>query len=199
MSDSVQQKLVSDIARGDRESLADFFQLRRFDLLAVILGKMGPGLRKKVEAEDIFQEVCTTALQSLDKVQITDAGPFGWLCEIADRRVIDQHRKFATGKRDSSLEKGIDGKSDDDIGLVNLLVASITLPSRAFSRHQKEFQLLQAMNGLPELQQQVLQLRYTEGKSSKEIAAEIGKSDGATRVLITRSLQKLKEAVGDVG
>lgn len=196
MSDSIQQKLVEEIANGNRESLAEFFQIRRFDLLAVILSKMGPGLRTKVEAEDIFQEVCTTALQSLDKVQITDAGPFGWLCEIADRRIIDQQRKFAAGKRDSSKETGIHGSDDDDIGLVNLLVASITSPSSAFSRHQKEFKLIQAMKELPENQQQVLELRYSKGKSSKEIAVEIGKSDGATRVLITRSLQKLKEVLG---
>ncbi len=196
MSESIQQKLVEEIAKGNKESLAEFFQLRRFDLLAVILSKMGPGLRKKVEAEDIFQEVCSTAIQSLDSVQISDAGPFGWLCEIADRRIIDQQRKFAAGKRDSAREKGIHGKNDDDIGLVNLLVASITSPSRAFSRNQKEFKLVQAMKELPETQQQVLELRYSKGKSSKEIAAEIGKSDGATRVLITRSLQKLKEVLG---
>lgn len=196
MTDSIQKKLVDEIAQGNKESLAEFFQLRRFDLLAVILSKMGPALRTKVEAEDIFQEVCTTALQSLDKVQISDAGPFGWLCEIADRRIIDQQRKFAAGKRDASKETGIHGKSDDDVGLVNLLVASITSPSRAFSRHQKEFKLIQAMKELPENQQQVLELRYSKGKSSKEIAAEIGKSDGATRVLLTRSLQKLKEVLG---
>lgn len=196
MSDTQQQKLIEEIAKGNRESLAEFFQIRRFDLLAVILSKMGPGLRKKVEAEDIFQEVCSTALQSLDKVQISDAGPFGWLCEIADRRIIDQQRKFSAGKRDSARETGIHGKSDEDVGLVNLLVASITSPSRAFSRHQKEFQLIQAMKQLPENQQQVLELRYSQGKSSKEIAAEIGKSDGATRVLLTRSLQKLKEVMG---
>jgi len=196
MTEDTQEKLVEEIAKGNKDSLAEFFQLRRFDLLAVILSKMGPALRTKVEAEDIFQEVCTSALQSLDSVQITDAGPFGWLCEIAGRRVIDQQRKFASGKRDSSKETGIHGKSDEDVGLVNLLVASITSPSRAFSRHQKEFKLIEAMKELPETQQQVLELRYSQGKSNKEIAAAIGKSDGATRVLITRSLKKLKEVVG---
>lgn len=196
MTDDAQDKLVEEIANGNRDSLAKFFQLRRFDLLAVILSKMGPALRTKVEAEDIFQEVCTSALQSLGSVQITEAGPFGWLCEIADRRIIDQQRKFAAGKRDSSRETGIHGKSDEDIGLVNLLVASITSPSRVFSRHEKEFKLIQAMKELPETQQQVLELRYSKGQSSKEIAAAIGKSDRATRVLITRSLQKLKEILG---
>lgn len=195
MQDSTQQKLVDQIKEGDSDSLARFFEVRRSDLLAVILSKMGPALRTKVEAEDIFQEVCSTAVQSLHKVQISESGPFGWLCEIADRRIIDQQRKFAAGKRDSGRETGIHGKGEGDVGLVNLLVASITSPSRAFSRNQKEFKLIQAMKELPENQQQVLDLRYSKGKSSKEIAAEIGKSDGATRVLITRSLQKLKEVM----
>ena len=39
----------------------------------------------------------------------------------------------------------------------------------------------------------MLDLRYAKGKSTKEISKEIGKSDGATRVLLTRSLKKLKE------
>jgi RNA polymerase sigma-70 factor (ECF subfamily) len=73
-----------------------------------------------------------------------------------------------------------------------MLVASITSPSAAFSRKQKEFKLVEALNQLNEEQQNVLQMRYGQGLPSKEIASKIGKSDGATRVLITRSLKKLE-------
>ncbi len=187
------EELVEAIKNGDSDALVKYLELRRPDLLAVIFSKMGPGLKKKVEAEDIFQEICTTAFRSLKDIKFTDAGPFGWFCELADRRIIDEQRKFASQKRDSKKETGIHAKGDDDIGLVNLLVASITSPSRAFSRNQKEFQLIQAMEKLPENQQLVLDLRYAKGKSTKEISKEIGKSDGATRVLLTRSLKKLKE------
>jgi len=195
LSEIDESQLMAKIGGGCKDSLAEYIQFRRFDLMAVILSKMGPGLRKKVEAEDIYQDVCAAAVQSLGDVQITDAGPFGWICKIAERKIIDQQRKFSAAKRDSGKEVGIFGKSDEDIGLANLLASSMTSPSRVFSRDQKEFHLLQAMNGLPDTQRRVLELRYSEGKSSKEIASEIGKSDGATRVLLTRSLQSLKKAM----
>ncbi len=190
-------ELLEAIKNGDADSLIQYLELRRGDLLSVILSKMGPALQKKVEAEDIYQEICASAVRSADQIQFTQAGPFNWFCELADRRIVDEQRKFASLKRDSSRERGIHGKGDDDIGLVNLLVASITSPSRAFSRQQKEFHLLEAMEQLPDLQKQVLDLRYSQGKSSKQIAERIGKSDGATRVLLTRALKSLKKLLNE--
>lgn len=186
-------ELVEAIKKGDADSLIQYLEIRRGDLLSVILSKMGPALQKKVEAEDIYQEICANAVRSCDQVRFTDAGPFNWFCELADRRIVDEQRKFAAQKRDSSRERAIHAQGNNEIGLVNLLVASITSPSRAFSRQQKEFHLLEALDQLPDIQKRVLDLRYSEGKSSKQIAEAIGKSDGATRVLITRALQKLKE------
>jgi RNA polymerase sigma-70 factor (ECF subfamily) len=177
--------------------MADFIESRRQDLMVLILGKMGAGLRKKVEADDVYQEVCKTALESFQKVEFDERGPFGWLVGLIDRKVVDLKRKFETQKRDSSKEVGIHGSDSDRIGFVNLLVASITSPSKAFSRKQKEFQILEAMGNLTEEQQTVLNLRYAKGLSCKLIAEKIGKSDGATRVLISRSLTRLRDAVGD--
>jgi RNA polymerase sigma-70 factor (ECF subfamily) len=76
--------------------------------------------------------------------------------------------------------------------LINLLVASITSPSEAFSRQQREFKLLQALSQLPEQQQLALRLRYVDGLPSKQVAGQIGKSDGATRVLIARAIKRLE-------
>jgi RNA polymerase sigma-70 factor (ECF subfamily) len=39
-------------------------------------------------------------------------------------------------------------------------------------------------------------LRYVEGLPSKEIARRLGKTDGAVRVLLTRSLRRLQQLVG---
>ena len=53
--------------------------------------------------------------------------------------------------------------------------------------------MLNALDSLPEEARQAVRLRYVEGLPSKEIAEQLGKSDGAVRVLLTRSLQKLQE------
>lgn len=190
--------LLQRIASGETEAMAEYIQSRRGDLMAVILNKMGPALRARIEADDILQEVATTAVQSMDQLEFAERGPFGWLCEIAQRKVVDANRRFTASKRSAHGEVGIDApRGNADAGIANLLIASITSPSRAFSRDQKEFAVRVAMEQLPEDQQRVLMLRYSEGKSSRDIAREIGKSDGATRVLLSRALSRLREVVGD--
>ena len=69
----------------------------------------------------------------------------------------------------------------------------MTTPSGALSRDQREFRLLEALKNLPEESQTALRLRYVEGLPSKEIASQLGRTDGATRVLLTRSLARLQE------
>jgi len=193
-----ENELIERINQGDRNAMAEYIHFRRNDLLAVILNKMGMALRNKIEADDIYQEVATGAVQNMNQLDFTEKGPFGWLCEIAQRRIVDADRKFSAQKRARHKEIGIHGSPEQSqVGIANLLVASITSPSRAFSRQQKEFRLLQAMDQMPDDQRTVLQMRYGEGKPTKEIAESIGKTDGATRVLLTRALKKLKNLVDE--
>jgi RNA polymerase sigma-70 factor (ECF subfamily) len=49
---------------------------------------------------------------------------------------------------------------------------------------------------LPEEHREALRLRYLEGMPSKQIADKMGKSDGAIRVMLTRSLAKLQQILG---
>ena len=39
-------------------------------------------------------------------------------------------------------------------------------------------------------------MRYLEGRPSREIAKQLGKKDGAIRVLISRTLRKLRDEIG---
>ena len=190
-----EREIIEQARTGNVESLAAYLESRKPDLMAFILGKMGSSLRGKIEADDIFQEVCASAVQSVDQIDLSEYDLFGWFCTLAKRRVIDAQRRFATQKRASDREVGLQAAAPDTSrgGLINLLVASITSPSQAFSRDQREFQLMRALEQLPAEQQQVLRLRYVDGLASKEIAEKIGKSDGATRVLITRSIKKLEK------
>lgn len=193
-----EQQLAARISAGDTEAMAEYLQFRRHDLLAVILNKMGPALRSRIEADDIFQEVAGAAVASMQELDFTAQGPFGWLCEIVQRKIVDADRRFSAKKRSAHKEVGIHGSPDQtQAGIANLLVASITSPSKAFSRQQKEFVLLSALEQLPDDQRRVLHMRYADGRATRDIASEIGKSDGATRVLLTRALKKLKQLVDE--
>lgn len=194
------ETLIEQIKAGDREALAQFIEQKQPQLLAFIEKRMSDKLRTKVEAADILQELTVASLNSLESIELGDRGPFSWLCQQAERRIIDTHRHhFGAQKRAAHSEIGIHAPvgGSDDGAIADLLSASMTSASSAFSRQQKEFHMLEALERLPDDAREALQLRYLEGLPSKEIAERIGKTDGATRVLLSRSLTKLQEMLAE--
>lgn len=184
---------LAALRSGDEQALVEFLRRNERALLAFIRSRLGTHLRKKVEAEDILQEASMEAVRSLGETDLSNWDPLNWLFQICERRIIDAHRRFFTSqKRDARREAGMPAGSDA-AGIVNLLAASITTPSAAFSRDQRQLRMLAALDVLPDGEREVLRLRYLVGLPSKEIAKKIGKSDGATRVMISRALGKLHE------
>jgi RNA polymerase sigma-70 factor (ECF subfamily) len=199
MNASDNDPLVDRVRQHDATALGEFLALRRPQLLAYIEHQLGSSLRRKVEPEDILQELSVEAVRSLASVELAERDPFGWLCQLAERRIIDAHRKFfGAQKRDAGREVPLAAPSSDAShgGIIDMLVASMTTASQAFSRNIKEVRLAEAMATLPEEQREALRLRYVEGLPSKDIAQRLGKSDGAIRVMLTRSLSKLQEMLG---
>jgi len=184
------------------DELAEFVESKRAQLLSYIQHNIGPALRKKLDPEDIFQEVALAALGSLSTFDVAGRDPFKLLCQIAEQRIIDAHRHHvAAQKRSADREMSLDTPvgNDGGFGFINMLAASMTSPSQAFSRGQKELKLQFVIDGLPEEQRELLRLRYVEGLATKEIAERFGKTDGAVRVLLTRTLSKLQELLSDSG
>ena len=178
------------------EDLAAFIESHRRQLLAYADRNIGPSLRSRVEPEDIVQEVVVSALSSIDQFQVGGRDPFRLLCQLTEQRIIDAHRHHVGAqKRSVAREVSMDAPvaGGDGFGFINMLVASITSPSQAFSRDQKEFQLQQAIAELNDEQREILRLRFVEGLPTKDIAERTGKSDGAIRVTLTRTVAHLQE------
>lgn len=193
------EALVSRVRQGDVEALGELMAARRGALEAYIERRLGAALRSKLEVEDVYQEVSAEAVRSLPTVDLTSRDPFGWLCQVAERRIIDAHRRFfGAAKRDAGRELSIDKQAVDQsrAGMIEMLIASMTTASEAFSRNVRYAQLNTALAALPQDQREALRLRYVEGLPSKEIAERLGKSDGAVRVMLTRSLNRLQQILG---
>jgi RNA polymerase sigma-70 factor (ECF subfamily) len=191
--------LVQRLRAGDARALGEFLAARQRQLLAYVERSLGAALRRKVEPQDILQEVSVSALNSLAQTDLTTRDPFGWLCQLAEQRIIDAHRKyFGAQKRAADREAPLDAPAGPtgEQQLIDLLVVSMTTPSQAFARDERALRLAAAVAALPEESREALRLRYVENLPSKEIAARLGKSDGAVRVLLTRTLAKLQELLG---
>src|SRR6188474_3552336 len=129
-------ELIARIHKRDKEALADFISGHRPQLMAFIERQLGAALRRKVEPDDVYQETSAEAVRALPTAEIGDRDPFSWLCQIAERRIIDLHRRhFGAQKRDAGREVSLatpTGDSTQPAELVNLLVASMTTPSQVF-------------------------------------------------------------------
>lgn len=99
MSETDEQELIQKIHSGDTDALAEFLNIKQRALIGYIDRQLGPGLKKKIEPEDIFQEASAVAVKNID--QAFD-DPFGWMCRICEQRVVDAYRRyFGAAKRDA--------------------------------------------------------------------------------------------------
>jgi RNA polymerase sigma-70 factor, ECF subfamily len=193
-----ENQLRDRVRARDATALGEFLQHFRPQLLAYIDRNLGVVLRKKVEPADIWQETAIAALNALPKADLSDRDPFGWLCQIAQQRIIDASRKHAAQKRDSEFEVALNSPAGDSSrDWMSILAASITSPSQAVAREERHGQLYEAIQELPPDVQEILRWRYVEDLPTKDIAARLGKTDVAVRVLLSRTVQKLQELMGD--
>jgi RNA polymerase sigma-70 factor (subfamily 1) len=182
----------AQLRSGDPDSVVRFIQANQPVLLGFIRKRIGMQLQKKIEPEDILQEASIEAVKNFSKVDLDNREPLNWLFQICERKIIDAHRHFfASQKRSASRDAALGSQAAG--GLADLLVASITSPSQAFSRDQKQLRMMAALDMLPETQREALRLRYLIGLPSKEVAQKLGKSDGAVRVILSRGLVRLHE------
>jgi RNA polymerase sigma-70 factor (ECF subfamily) len=138
----------------------------------------------KEDAEDITESVFLHALLHLDRYQ--DRGiPFSaWLLRIAHNLVANWHRN--TGRRRMVVLESADGFQDP-----------APTPEETMEIHEDVRQLREALMGLPVERQQALILRFAEGLKHKEIGEVMGKSAGAVKVLVHRSLISLHRGLLD--
>jgi RNA polymerase sigma-70 factor (ECF subfamily) len=179
------------------EELVTLLEGRRPQLLAYIERRLGAALRRKVEPLDIYQETAIAALNAWPSLDLGTRDPFGWLCQVAEQRIVDVHRRFAARKRSSDREVSANATPPDaSRELIDLLAGSLTSASQALARNERQVKLDAAVAQLPEESRDVLRWRYVEGLPTKEIAEKIGKTDGAVRVMLTRTLHKLQQILG---
>jgi len=121
------------------------------------------------------------ALKHIDRYRPGGSGFGPWLLRIARNAFIDAGRRQSHRSLDLDETSGLTapGQSPEDMAIE--------------AEERRWIHSLVAR--LPEVQRDALALRFAGGLSSREIAPVIGKSEAATKKLLTRSLATLKEAM----
>jgi RNA polymerase sigma-70 factor (ECF subfamily) len=133
-------------------------------------------LRDRAEAEDLTSEVFRRALRGLPRFEWRGV-PFGaWLMRIAQNAVVDRWQRAKAREhafRESVSEDVVDDQLERRIGLFGLV------------------------RSLPQDQRRVVEARFVERKTIREIAGEMGRSEGAVKQLQFRALESLRARMGE--
>jgi RNA polymerase sigma-70 factor (ECF subfamily) len=140
-------------------------------------------LRARGAPEEVASDLTATtferALVNIDRYRPGPAGFAPWLLRIARNAYIDAGRRARLTIQLSDADHlAAVGPSPED--------AAIAAEERRW--------LLGLLATLPDLQRDAIALRFGAGLSSREIGQVIGKSEDATKKLLTRALAALKES-----
>ena len=143
-------------------------------------------LRNTHAAEDMTAQVFLRALDGLAGFREQAAAPGSsfrvWLFQIARHSLANEHRRLRRHP-ESPIELALDFPSSDDV------------QAEALDREQLS-QAWQHIENLPTERRQALILRFVDEMSTREIGEVLGRSEGATRVLIHRALRSVARQIG---
>ncbi len=156
---------------------------------------VGKALQGKADPSDLVQEATKKAWEHFDQFRgFTEAELAGWLRQILARCLADLVRHFVHDKgRRSGREQSLDqllGRSSQ--ALQRLLAADTTSPSAAAERRDLGVVLSDALAELGPDHRSVLVLRHLQELDWPEVAARMGRSPGAVRMLWARALRELR-------
>lgn len=133
------------------------------------------------DADDLLVEVFLAVLENEHVLLLDEGSQLAWLLRVARNKSVDYQRK-ALRHPAVALDEALDSPFEVD----HLTPEQTALEQEDLSVLRERLALL------PELQQQVLRLRFAEGLRTREIAERLKKSDGAIRSLLLRSLNLLR-------
>jgi RNA polymerase sigma-70 factor (ECF subfamily) len=134
-------------------------------------------------AEDILVEVFLAALEDERFSTLPKKAQLAWLWRVARNKTVDAYRR-ATRKRKRNVT--LEAASDHFMGDENA-------DPEVSALRQEEYAILQGhILTLTPLQQEVLRLRFGQGMRCSEIATHMGKREGAIKVMLSRTLNLLK-------
>ncbi len=162
------ERLLIEAAQKDPSRFADLYELHFERVYAFVVRR----LQDRDAAEDLTSDVFHKALANLKQFEWRGAPFAAWLLRIAANAITDR------GKRTSREVGGID---DPD-----------AIAGPAMEEVEHSAQLFRLVNDLPGEQRRVVVMRFAEEKSIREIAQELGKSEGAVKQLQFRGLETLR-------
>jgi RNA polymerase sigma-70 factor, ECF subfamily len=163
------ERLAIEAAQKDPARFAELYENNFDRVYAYIVRRV----RDRHEAEDLTSEVFHQALASLPRFEWRGVPFAAWLFKIAANSIIDRSKRAA--------------KEQEILPTTEPIAEEFNIEE--IDRSARLFQLV---DRLPTDQRRVIFMRFADDKSLREIAQELGRSEGAVKQLQFRAVQNLR-------
>ncbi len=160
------ERLLIEAAQRDPARFSELFELHARRVYAYVARRV----RSREEAEDITSEVFHLALKNLGRYEYRGVPFSAWLFRIAENTIAHRGRMSA---REASVPLNTEPMTDADA--------------------ERRAILFQMVGTLPEDQRRVVEMRYAEQKTLREIADELRRTEAAVKQLHYRAIQSLRK------
>ena len=167
--DAGERRLV-EAAQKDPSRFAELYENNFERVYAYIARRVG----NREEAQDLTAEVFHQALANLARYEWRGLPFAAWLLRIASNAIADSWKFKAREQGNPSSDEPLSHDIDrEDI--------------------EQRAKLFRLVTTLPEDQRHVIAMRFAQEKSIREIAKELGRTDGAVKQLQFRGLETLRD------
>jgi RNA polymerase sigma-70 factor, ECF subfamily len=163
-------RMLIAAAQQDRSHFADLYE-QNFNRVYAFVARRAAN---REEAQDLTAEVFHQALVSLESFKYQGAPFISWLYGISANVLAAHWRK--TGRDPEQLAEDWDQGGADEI--------------------ERRAMLAELVESLLPDQRTVIVRRFIEQRSIREVARELGRSEGAVKQLQLRALENLREKLG---
>lgn len=178
MAEEAHERLLVEAAQMDPARFGDLYEIH-FERVYAYVAKR---VRNRDLAEDLTAEIFQKTLANLPRFQWRGAPFAAWLFRIAANVIAD---RFKSAAREAPV-------ADD-----SMIDSATTQPQPNLEENERRAQLFQMVRQLPDDQRLVIGMRFAEDRSIREIAEQLGRSEGAIKQLQFRGLQNLRSQLGE--
>jgi len=186
LENAVDEQVLVAAAQQDPSRFAELYESN----FARVYGYIARRVAQRHDAEDLTAEVFHEALRNLPRYEWRGLPFAAWLMGIAANLLADRYRRLA--RRQTVFDDGNDSANNGE-DADRVLLDPATIGARTTDPKIEESAMLsQLVEELPPDQRLVIERRFIEQKSVREIADELRRSEGAIKQLQFRALQNLR-------
>ena len=168
-----EERALVEAAQSDPARFGELYELH-FDRVYAYIARR---IRDRAAAEDLTSEVFHKALANIRQFEWRGIPFVAWLLRIAANAIVDRIKREA---RERALPP------------IDVVLAP---PPEVDDRRARLYGLVRE---LPADQRRVILLRFSAEKSIRDVAEELGRSEGAVKQLQFRALEALRARMGEL-